>query len=65
MAKQNNINWIVMATLLAQMQEDLEALRGKIVDNPDAVEIMGKINRSADEVISTVMPEVRRQMEVA
>jgi len=57
------INWPLMAVLMAQIQSDLAELKGKIVDD-ETGKIIDRIDRSAEEVIGTVMPEVRKQLGI-
>jgi hypothetical protein len=62
MAK-GKINWPLMAALMAQIQSDLAELKGKITDD-ESGKIIERIDKSAEEVISAVMPEVRKQLGV-
>lgn len=57
------INWPLMAALMAQIQSDLAELKGKIVDD-ETGKIIDRIDKSAEEVIGAVMPEVRKALGV-
>lgn len=57
----SKINWPVMAALMAQIQSDLAELKGKITDD-ETGKIIERIDKSAEEVIGAVMPEVRKAL---